>query len=471
MRKVKFILTISLCLLYIVQINAYNFEMDGIYYNYIPGTKNLEVTYNPDNGYIGKVVIPETVTYSGTTYRVTRIGERAFYPSSLPNANTNLPDNVNNKKNVSLQYPYLTSVVIPKGVKKIGKEAFMGCIELSSVTIPEGVINIGSGAFMNCCALKSIKLPNSLINIEEKAFMGCNFTSIVIPENVINIGEKAFMTCIYLTSVNIPKSLTHIDKYTFYGCNLHSVDIPKSVTSIGERAFGNCRNMVSVSIPGSVTNIGEGAFETCNSLVYVDIPDGVTFIGNYAFDGCSNLVSLTLSNSILDIENYAFRGCYNLKRVEVEWDIPMTVSLYHFQRIDLSQCTLYVPKGSVSYYKSAPVWKDFGKINDNYLFSYRNDIDFKPSGGIDNINVRSSVNWKASTNASWIKISPESSKGSKKLMVSVLPNENDIPRFADVRVSGAGVSNWIVRISQEAFSSDEGIRDFVSQRDEKKSNP
>jgi len=56
------------------------------------------------------VVIPSSVTYSGTTYPVTSIGSSAF------------------------QY----------------------CYDLSSVTIPEGVTTIGSKAFGNCHSLKEI---------------------------------------------------------------------------------------------------------------------------------------------------------------------------------------------------------------------------------------------------------------------------------------------------------------------------
>jgi hypothetical protein len=52
-------------------------EIDGIYYNLITKAKIAEVTKNPDK-YTGVVVIPESVTYEGTDYSVTSIGEEAF---------------------------------------------------------------------------------------------------------------------------------------------------------------------------------------------------------------------------------------------------------------------------------------------------------------------------------------------------------------------------------------------------------
>lgn len=87
---------------------AHNFEVDGIYYNVLSGTdKTVEVTYKGSssssysNEYSGDVVIPETVTYYGTTYTVTGIDDNTF--SSCQ---------------------YLISVRIPKTIECIGSEAF-----------------------------------------------------------------------------------------------------------------------------------------------------------------------------------------------------------------------------------------------------------------------------------------------------------------------------------------------------------
>ena len=49
--------------------------------------------------YTGNVVIPETVTYNGTTYSVTSIGEKAFY-------------NCKSLKNIRSEWNMLHSVLI-----------------------------------------------------------------------------------------------------------------------------------------------------------------------------------------------------------------------------------------------------------------------------------------------------------------------------------------------------------------------
>ena len=111
--------------------SAYHFKVGGIYYN-INGNE-ATVTYNSYDQYTGSVNIPSSVTYNGSTYSVTSIGEMAFcYCSGL------------------------TSVTIPNSVTSIGESAFSGCTGLTSVTIPNSVTSIGESAFSGCRNMTSI---------------------------------------------------------------------------------------------------------------------------------------------------------------------------------------------------------------------------------------------------------------------------------------------------------------------------
>ena len=110
MRKIKHLFT-ALLLLCSVAVNAYDFEVDGIYYNITSGTnKTVEVTYEGtfydySNEYTGGVVIPNSVTYNGNTYSVTSIGSYAFDGCTG-----------------------LTSITIPNSVTSIERDAFYYCI-------------------------------------------------------------------------------------------------------------------------------------------------------------------------------------------------------------------------------------------------------------------------------------------------------------------------------------------------------
>ena len=124
---------------------AYDFAVENadgvtIYYNYINGGRELEVTYKEryEEDYSGSVVIPEEVTFMNRTRKVTSIGESAFHDCSG-----------------------LTSVTIPNSVTSIGGGAFAGCSGLTSVTIHSSVTSIGGGAFSGCTGLTSIFVESS----------------------------------------------------------------------------------------------------------------------------------------------------------------------------------------------------------------------------------------------------------------------------------------------------------------------
>ena len=149
--------------------------IDGIYYNLITEENVAEVAREPyTNYYTGSIVIPEKVTYDGTEYSVTSIGEAAFFASR-----------------------YITSVTIPNSVTSIGSAAFAECIGLTSMTIPNSVTSIDNYAFSGCNGLTSITIGNSVTSIGSQAFWGCNsLTSITIPNSVTSIGGSAFYGCI-----------------------------------------------------------------------------------------------------------------------------------------------------------------------------------------------------------------------------------------------------------------------------------
>ena len=107
-----------------------------------------EVTFGNDK-YSGDIVIPSTITYEGTTFTVTSIGENAFSECAG-----------------------LTSVSIPNTVSNIGEGAFWVCTNLTAITIPNSVTSLGR-AFGYCSGLTEVTIPNSVTsNIESHTFYG-----------------------------------------------------------------------------------------------------------------------------------------------------------------------------------------------------------------------------------------------------------------------------------------------------------
>ena len=190
---------------------------------------------------------------------------------------------------------------------------------VSKIVVGKGIKNIGGYAFGGDTGLKKVILSSEITSIDEYAFMYCtNLTSIKIPENVKSIGIQAFDRCASLTSVTIPSSVTSIGARAFEECtSLSSVTIPSSVTSIGARAFEECTSLSSVTIPNSVTSIEDETFKECTSLSSVTIPNSVTNIGDSAFFKCTSLSSVTIPNGVTSIGYDVFHFCTDLSKVKV----------------------------------------------------------------------------------------------------------------------------------------------------------
>lgn len=118
---------------------AYNFNAVApsgqmLYYNIVNGEAQVTPRSNALISYysslVGDLIIPDTVTYNGSTYSVTSIGDEAFVYTVC------------------------------------------ACTSLTSITIPNSVISIGESAFSECSSLTSVTIPNSVTSIEASAFRG-----------------------------------------------------------------------------------------------------------------------------------------------------------------------------------------------------------------------------------------------------------------------------------------------------------
>ena len=267
---------------------AEDFAVGGIYYN-INGDE-ATVTYkgaSPSSTYyeyFGDVTIPATVTWEGTTYPVTAIGEGAFSNCSE-----------------------VTSVSIPNSVIDIGKNAFFSCKRLTSIVIPNSVTAIGEAAFNYCSGLISATIGNSVLTIGNSAFAQCtNLTDIVLGNSVTSIGMAAFSLCYNLGSVTIPSSVTEISNLAFNDANVDYFIVDGGNPKFDSR--DNCNAIIETAtnkliwgsnhtvIPNTVKLISSGSFGSRRGLTSINIPKSVTSMGNLLFKGCTSLTSITVDS-------------------------------------------------------------------------------------------------------------------------------------------------------------------------------
>lgn len=216
-----------------VEVSAYDFEVDGIYYN-ITSASNLEVevtfceltdTYNngvwlyANNTYQGDVIIPNTVNYNNRTYTVTGIGIAAFGGSYRSNG-------------------------------------------------------LGSTSSYSC------------------SDFGCKVTSVTLPSSIVVIKENAFQGCGHITNISLPNAVKEINESAFCASGLYAITIPNNVETINSDVFNRCSNLSSVVIGKSVSSIGNGVFEKCPKLLEVfclptECPSGLSeSVFSSAHEGC-----------------------------------------------------------------------------------------------------------------------------------------------------------------------------------------
>ena len=304
---------------------------------------------------LGELVIPETVTYNGSTYTVTRIEDWAFSDCFGLTGTLVIPNTVTYIGHYAFNAcrGFNGSLIIPNSVTFIGEAAFNGCDGFTGdLAIPNSVTSIGYWAFQNCSGFNgSLTIPNSVSTIVEGVFSGCSgFTGdLVIPNSVRSIGSWAFQGCSGFTG---------------------DLVIPNSVVSIGGRAFGECSGFSgNLFIPNSISIIEDETFIGCSGFTGdLVIPNSVTTIKPWAFRGCTGFDgNLIIGNSVTQIGEVVFYDCgQGLQSIIVQGVNPATIFDNTFWSISKS-IPVYVPCVSLEAYQSAAYWNEFTNIQEGWF--------------------------------------------------------------------------------------------------------
>ena len=326
-----------------------------------------------------EIVAGGTPYYSNYITTDNVIGECMFMSCQLQSVI--LPKNIISiKKQAFTNCIALSSSSIPNTVTSIGESVFDNCA-LSEITVPDNVISIGKSAFNSCNNLKHINIGNGINSIEEQTFGDCShLEKIELPYNITKIGNNAFYACMRLSNIKIRGSVTSIGQLAFAYCSsLETIDLPPTVESIGAQAFNYCTSLKEIILPFNLTAIKSSAFYGCTSLRSINLPSNLSFDevrDNYIFAGCTALNNVNISPGIKVIPQDMFRGCTSLKQITIPSSVTtiggltfyqsglekvyvhcttpptMTSSFYEIP----TSCVLYVPKGYVDTYKGSTSW-------------------------------------------------------------------------------------------------------------------
>ena len=241
------------------------------------------------------VILPPTLT---------EIGYSAFFNTSL--TSIVIPKTVTTLSGDAFNVPTLNSIQVEEGnpnyysqnnaiYEKATGKLVRGC---RASGIPEGVTEIGNAAFRDA-DLEKIILPKSLKKFGKQSFCeNGKITDIYIPASIEEMGDYAFENCnlqtitvdndnpVFDSRDNCNAIIETATNTLLQASNGTSV-IPASVTGLANGAFAHL-NIKSIDIPQTVTNFGLDLFSySKTSIFHVHYPEPIEIPAN-AFNFIEN---------------------------------------------------------------------------------------------------------------------------------------------------------------------------------------
>ena len=204
----------------------------------------------------GKLEIPDSVVYKGTSYQVTSIGEKAFSGADK-----------------------MTFVSIPSSVDHIGNCAFEGCVALEGVVFPSQQPQFGNDVFKDCCSISSVSIGGDWQSVDCSLFADSyHLEELYIPARVRKITNFKKLSMLNRVSVDPNNAyfsskdglLYTKDGATLLGCPTQKagpIVLPDGTEKIYDGAFDACVQLTEICLPQSLYDFSYTAFEQCLNLV------------------------------------------------------------------------------------------------------------------------------------------------------------------------------------------------------------
>lgn len=311
----------------------------------------------------------------------------------------------------------LERVVLPRGLKKIGRHAFDNS-QLQEIEVPQGVTTIEDCAFRGCSRLTAASIPGTVEELSDGVFEQCgNLARVELHEGLKRIGKRTFGN-IHATpdgarpamsTIKIPESVTEIDEYAFQGSGLTEVEVPARMKKLGRKAFYMNYGLKKAVLKGAPDDgeLPEETFYYCGEMTELQLPEGITRLGRASLSG-AHPTELNMPSTLKVIGEYAlnevwarkvslheglttieeggmsqmpylqvldlpstlrevgvkafYSTYYSLKEIRCHAAVPPALPANAFSDELKRSIPLYVPSGSKQAYTEAPVWKTFTNI-------------------------------------------------------------------------------------------------------------
>ena len=221
----------------------------------------------------------------------------------------------------------LTSIRLPKGLKRIGLDVFR---ETPNLPVDEAGFQYESEEKRVLLRAPRLlqghyTLSESVQFIGEHAFGDCRaLTSVTLPKQLLGIGGFAFEKCETLEKIEVPETVQSIGLYAFSGCRaLRFARLPQDLQILSDKVFANCEQLEEVILPKQLQELRLCFFENCGSLKKITLPETLQVIRRGAFKNCAALETLALPKGLKEIHAEAFLNCEALSfstfPTQLEW--------------------------------------------------------------------------------------------------------------------------------------------------------
>ena len=158
----------------------------------------------------------------------------------------------------------------------VGFYMFYNCRSLTSLKLPKTVKRIELYAMQYCKSLQKCTLPESLSEINDKAFANTNLSEVTFPASLTSIKYKAFSECSDLKTLRFTSS---------------------SVPTFGQDVFEDCSKLEKVYVPKASLN---------DYKEKLKLKPTVEFIGEDP--NTAGINSLATSKDAVEVERYNAKG-------------------------------------------------------------------------------------------------------------------------------------------------------------------
>ena len=172
------------------------------------------------------------------------------------------------------------------------------------------------------------------------------YGDLTIQEGIKEIQYNSFSDCESLTSVIFPSTLTTIGGTSFGHSGIVSISFNKNIEIIEHFAFSSCYKLKEINlVEVKIKTLEYGTFSHCK-LEVIYLPKGLIEMKQivFAYNPLKNIF------------------CYSKNPSNM---FDFTTENATFKNVDIGNCIVHVPKGTVNIYKETKGWSNFDLIIDD----------------------------------------------------------------------------------------------------------